>query len=38
VYLEGAGLGVLTPDLWPLAAIAAVTLTAASWMFKHRLQ
>jgi len=38
VYLEGAGLGVLVPDLWPLAAIAAVTLAAASWMFKHRLQ
>jgi ABC-2 type transport system permease protein len=38
VYLEGAGLSVLTPDLWPLAVIAAVTLAAASWMFKHRLQ
>ena len=38
VYLEGAGPGVLIPDLWPLAAIAAVTLAAASWMFKHRLQ
>lgn len=38
VYLEGAGPGVLLPDLWPLAAIAAVTLAAASYMFKHRLQ
>ncbi len=38
VYLEGAGAGVLMPDLWPLAAIAAVTLAAASWLFKHRLQ
>lgn len=38
VYLEGAGLAVLVPDLWPLAAIAGITLTAASWMFKHRLQ
>lgn len=38
VYLEGAGLGVLLPDLWPLAAISAVTLTAASWLFKNRLQ
>ncbi|MDE2450025.1 MAG: ABC transporter permease [Gammaproteobacteria bacterium] len=35
VYLEGAGAGVLMPDLWPLAAIAAVTLAAASWMFRH---
>ena len=38
VYLEGAGIGILLPDLWPLAAISAITLTAASWMFKHRLQ
>jgi ABC-2 type transport system permease protein len=38
VYLEGAGPGVLMPDLWPLAAMAAVTLAAASWMFRHRLQ
>jgi ABC-2 type transport system permease protein len=37
VYLEGAGPGRLIPDLWPLAAIALVTLTAASWMFRHRL-
>jgi ABC-2 type transport system permease protein len=35
VYLEGAGTGALMPDLWPLAAIAAVTLTVASWMFKR---
>jgi ABC-2 type transport system permease protein len=38
VYLEGAGLGRLVPDLWPLAVIAAITLTAASWMFRSRLQ
>jgi ABC-2 type transport system permease protein len=38
VYLEGVGPSVLLPDLWPLAAIAAVTLAAASWLFKHRLQ
>jgi ABC-2 type transport system permease protein len=37
VYLEGAGLGRLIPDLWPLALIALVTLSAASWMFRHRL-
>jgi len=37
VYLEGAGLGRLMPDLWPLAILAAVTLSAASWMFRHRL-
>jgi ABC-2 type transport system permease protein len=37
VYLEGAGLRQLTGDLWPMAVIAAVTLSAASWMFRHRL-
>ena len=38
VYLEGAGINVLLPDLWPLAAISLVTLAAAAWMFRHRLQ
>jgi ABC-2 type transport system permease protein len=38
VYLEGAGLDRLMPDLWPMAIIAAVTLSAASWMFRHRLE
>jgi ABC-2 type transport system permease protein len=38
VYLEGAGLDLLTADLWPLALLAAVTLGAASWMFSHRMQ
>ena len=37
VYLEGAGLERLLPDLWPLAVMALVTLWAASWMFRHRL-
>jgi ABC-2 type transport system permease protein len=37
VYLEGAGLGDLLYDLWPLAIIAGITLTTASWMFRHRL-
>lgn len=37
VYLEGAGLRLLFPELWPLAIMAAVTLSAASWMFRHRL-
>ena len=38
VYLEGAGLDLLTADLWPLAVISAITLGAASWMFGHRMQ
>jgi ABC-2 type transport system permease protein len=37
VYLEGAGLGLLWPQLWPLTLIALVTLPVASWMFRHRL-
>jgi ABC-2 type transport system permease protein len=38
VYLEGTGLDLLTSDLWPLALMASLTLTAASWMFSHRMQ
>ena len=38
VYLEGAGLRLLMPDMWPLALLAAITLSAASWMFRHRLE
>jgi ABC-2 type transport system permease protein len=37
VYLEGAPLELLWPELWPLALIAAVTLSTGSWMFRHRL-
>jgi ABC-2 type transport system permease protein len=37
VYLEGAGLAQLWPQLWPLALIGALTLSAASWMFRNRL-
>lgn len=37
VYLEGAGLALLWPQLWPLGLIAAITLSASSWMFRHRL-
>jgi ABC-2 type transport system permease protein len=35
VYLEGAGLDLLVPDLWPLALIALVTLSLASWLFRR---
>jgi len=38
VYLEGVSLAGLAPDLWPLAVIAAFTLTGAAWMFRNRLQ
>jgi ABC-2 type transport system permease protein len=35
VYLEGAGLRLLVPDLFPLALIALVTLTSAAWLFRR---
>lgn len=38
VYLEGAGLGRLSSDLIPLSILAAVSLAAGAWMFRHRLQ
>lgn len=37
VYLEGAGLGLLLHNLWPLLVIAAITLPTAAWLFRHRL-
>jgi ABC-2 type transport system permease protein len=37
VYLEGAGFSLLIPDFWPLLIIGAVTLSFASWLFRHRL-
>jgi ABC-2 type transport system permease protein len=37
VYLEGVGIVNLLPELWPLAAIALVTLSAAAWLFRNRL-
>jgi ABC-2 type transport system permease protein len=37
VYLEGTGVTYLFSDLWPLALIAFITLSASTWMFRHRL-
>jgi len=37
VYLEGVGLNLLVTELWRLALIATITLSGASWMFRHRL-
>jgi ABC-2 type transport system permease protein len=37
VYLEGAGLHLLLPQIVPLSLIATITLPIASWMFRHRL-
>jgi ABC-2 type transport system permease protein len=38
VYLEDANLARLTPQLWPLALIALVTLSVSSWLFRHGLE
>jgi ABC-2 type transport system permease protein len=38
VYLEGAGLPQLVPDLWPMAIIATVTLSSAAWLFRGGLE
>jgi ABC-2 type transport system permease protein len=37
VYLEGASIDQLFSDLWPLCLIAVITLSVASWMFRHKL-
>lgn len=37
VYLEGAGLANVFPNLIPMAIIAAVTLPLAAWLFRNRL-
>lgn len=37
VYLEGAGLGLILGELWPLVLMAALTLPVAAWLFRHRL-
>ncbi len=37
VFLEGLPLSMLLDQLWPLAAIGAVALAAAAWLFRHRL-
>lgn len=37
VYLEGAGIGTILDNLWPLVAIGSLTLPTAAWLFRHRL-
>jgi ABC-2 type transport system permease protein len=37
VYLDGAGISLIAPDLIPLAVIAVITLSASAWFFRHRL-
>ncbi|NEV61024.1 ABC transporter permease [Thiorhodococcus minor] len=37
VFLEGAGFELLLHQMWPLGLIALATLSAASWLFRHRM-
>jgi len=38
IFLQGAGVAEVWPEIWPMAVIAAVTLPAAAWLFRHRAQ
>ncbi|MDD2463561.1 MAG: ABC transporter permease [Desulfobulbus sp.] len=37
VFLEGAGIEYFINDLWPMSIIALVTLSLATWLFRHRM-
>jgi drug efflux transport system permease protein len=37
IFLEGLPVELVFNQLWPMAVIAAVTLTGANWMFRHRM-
>lgn len=37
IYLDGAGLAQVMPEIYSLAAIAAVALTGSSWFFRRKL-
>lgn len=36
IFLQGADLAMIWPEIWPLMGIATVTLPLASWLFRHR--
>jgi len=38
IFLEGAGLELVWPQLWPLVLMAGATLPFAAWMFRRRSQ
>ena len=38
IFLEGAGVKMIWPQLWPLLLMACFTLSLAGWMFRHRSQ
>jgi ABC-2 type transport system permease protein len=38
IFLQGADLVMVWPQIWPLLIIAGVTLPSAAWLFRHRAQ
>ena len=38
IFLQGADVGMIWPQVWPLLIIAGVTLPSAAWLFRHRTQ
>lgn len=38
IFLEGAGAGMVWPQIWPLLLMACFTLSLAAWLFRHRSQ
>ena len=38
IFLEGADLTMVWPEIWPLMIMACVTLPLAAWLFRHRSQ
>ncbi|MEJ2060037.1 MAG: antibiotic ABC transporter permease, partial [Gammaproteobacteria bacterium] len=37
VFLEGTPFHLLIGQFWPMAVIALLTLSAAGWLFRHRM-
>jgi ABC-2 type transport system permease protein len=38
IFLEGADVAMIWPQLWPLMLLTCVTLSLATWLFRHRSQ
>ncbi len=36
IFLEGADISRIWPQLWPMLTMAAITLPLAAWLFRHR--
>ena len=38
IFLQGADVGMIWPQIWPLLIMACFTLPSAAWLFRHRAQ